>query len=103
MGKGPALAIYAASLPWSGLSAELWSGLAPARWTSSALTELVVNLSRSGRLQRIKKPSRIRSLPRARPGSRVSPAPALLGRRLPRRTQLLPPWDRRSSLIEKET
>jgi hypothetical protein len=46
-------------LPWSGLSAELWSGLKCT--TSSALHELLVNLGRFGRLQMtpyLKKPSR---------------------------------------------
>ena len=79
-------------LQQSDLSGELWSGLTPARRKSPALIELLVNLNRSGRLKRTpyrKKPSRsawIRLLPRARPRRRVSPAPGLLGRRLPRRT-----------------
>ena len=86
MAKGPGLAMYAASFAVVGFIGGALVGPHPARRKSSALNELLVNLSRSGRLKRTpyrKKPSRsawIRLLPRARPRRRVSPAPGLLGR-----------------------
>ena len=86
------LAMYAASLATIGFIGGAVAGLTPTRRKSPALIELLVNLNRSGRLKRTpyrKKPSRsawIRLVPRARPRRRVSPAPGLLGRRLPRRT-----------------